>query len=502
MHLEEISSASTPLLAKSRSLLDEVQKQLYLAGPLILVSLLQYSLQVISLMFAGHLGELSLSGASVATSFANVTGFSVLDGGCSYNNLLMPMECLAFVELGMGTALDTFCGQAYGAKQYRLLGIYLQRAVFVLLLTSIPLAIIWAFTGQILLHLGQNPEISAEAGIYARWLIPSLFAYGPLQCHVRFLQSQNIVFPMVFCSGVIVLLHMPLCWVLVAKAGYGNRGAALATAVSYWVNVVMLGLYVNFSKACRRTRVKLSNEVLTDLVVFIRLAIPSALMICLEYWAFEMVVLLAGFLPDPKLETSVLSITLNTMWMVYMIPTGLSSAISIRVSNELGSGNPRGIQLSVFAAFIICLTGGIIVAIITIFVRNIWGFLYSNETEVVKYVSAMMPVLAASDFMDGIQCTLSGVARGCGWQNICSIINLGAYYLVGIPSAVVFAFFLHFGGQGLWLGIICAMIVQLIVLIWIIVRTDWHHETMMSQGRVQKSQGNTESAQQEALNLP
>ncbi|XP_078170141.1 protein DETOXIFICATION 16-like isoform X2 [Carex rostrata] len=481
MHLEEISSASTPLLpAKSRSLLDEVQKQLYLAGPLILVSLLQYSLQVISLMFAGHLGELSLSGASVATSFANVTGFSVL--------------------LGMGTALDTFCGQAYGAKQYRLLGIYLQRAVFVLLLTSIPLAIIWAFTGQILLHLGQNPEISAEAGIYARWLIPSLFAYGPLQCHVRFLQSQNIVLPMVFCSGVTVLLHLPLCWVLVAKAGYGNRGAALATAVSYWVNVVMLGLYVNFSKACRRTRVKLSNEVLTDLVVFIRLAIPSAFMICLEFWAFEMVVLLAGFLPDPKLETSVLSITLNTMWMVYMIPTGLSSAI--RVSNELGSGNPQGTQLSVSAAFIICLTEGIIVAIITIFVRDIWGFLYSNETEVVKYVSAMMPVLAASDFMDGIQCTLSGVARGCGWQNICSIINLGAYYLVGIPSAVVFAFFLHFGGQGLWLGIICAMIVQLIVLIWIIVRTDWHHETMVSQGRVQKSQGNTESAQQEALNLP
>lgn len=51
-------------------------------------------------------------------------------------------------------------------------------------------------------------------------------------------------------------------------------------------------------------------------------------------------------------------------------------------------------------------------AIITIFVRDIWGFLYSNETEVVKYVSAMMPVLAASDFMDGIQCTLSGLTIG------------------------------------------------------------------------------------------
>jgi multidrug resistance protein, MATE family len=179
----------------------------------------------------------------------------------------------------MGTALDTFCGQAYGAKQYHLLGLYLQRAVLVLLLTSIPLAIVWGFTGQILLFLGQNPEISAEAGIYARWLIPSLFAYGLLQCHVRFLQSQNIVFPMVIFSGITVLVHIPLCWILVSKAGFGNRGAALATAVSYWVNVLMLGFYVNFSRACRKTRTKLSNEVLTDLIVFVRLAIPSACMI-------------------------------------------------------------------------------------------------------------------------------------------------------------------------------------------------------------------------------
>lgn len=59
-------------------LLGEVERQVWLAGPLVAVSLLQYCLQVISLMFVGHLGELALSGASMATSFANVTGFSVL----------------------------------------------------------------------------------------------------------------------------------------------------------------------------------------------------------------------------------------------------------------------------------------------------------------------------------------------------------------------------------------------------------------------------------------
>lgn len=56
---------------------EETQKQLWLAGPLICVSLLQYSLNLISIMFVGHLGELSLSGASMATSFASVTGFSL-----------------------------------------------------------------------------------------------------------------------------------------------------------------------------------------------------------------------------------------------------------------------------------------------------------------------------------------------------------------------------------------------------------------------------------------
>lgn len=61
-----------------KQIIDEVKKQIGLAGPLIAVSLLQYCLEVISIMFAGHLGQLSLSSASMATSFASFTGFSVL----------------------------------------------------------------------------------------------------------------------------------------------------------------------------------------------------------------------------------------------------------------------------------------------------------------------------------------------------------------------------------------------------------------------------------------
>ncbi|KAG2709479.1 hypothetical protein I3760_05G241600 [Carya illinoinensis] len=428
---------------------EEAKKQMRLAVPLIAVSMLQYSLQVISIMFNGHLGELPLSGASMGSSFASVTGFTVL--------------------LGMGSALETLCGQAYGAKQYHMLGVHTQRAMLTLLALSMPLAIIWYYTSTILIALGQDHEISTEAGVFNRWMIPSLFAFGLLQCLNRFLQTQNNVIPMLITSGITALLHVPVCWVLVFKFGFGSKGAALAIGISNWVNVLFLAIYVKSSPACSKTWTGFSEEALHDLLGFIKLAVSSAIMICLEYWSFEMVVLLSGLLPNPKLETSVLSISLNTCWMVYMISVGLGGAISTRVSDELGAGRPHAARLALSVMIIVSISEGAIVGITTILVRNVWGKLYSNEVEVVRYVAKMMPLLALSDFLDGFQCVLSGAARGCGWQNLCAFINLGAYYV------------------GLWMGIISALSVQVIALITVNRYTDWNIEAMKSKHGVQRS---------------
>ncbi|XP_031265320.1 protein DETOXIFICATION 16-like isoform X2 [Pistacia vera] len=446
---------------------EEAKKQLWLAGPLITVSLLQYCLQVIAIMFVGHLGELALSSASLASSFASVTGFSVL--------------------LGMGSALETLCGQAYGAKQYHMLGIHTQRAMVTLLAISIPLAVIWFYTSNILIALGQNHEISIAAGIFNRWMIPSLFAYGVLQCLNRFLQTQNNVLPMLICSAITAFLHILVCWGLVFKSGLESKGAALAITISNWVNVFLLAMYIKFSQAFMKTWTGFSREALHDIVSFLRLAVPSAIMICFEYWSFEMVVLLSGLLPNPKLETSVLSISLNTCWMVYMISVGLGGAISTRVSNELGAGNSQGARLALRVMIIIAITEGATVGITTILVRHVWGKVYSNEAEVIKYVAKMMPLLALSDFLDGFQCVLSGAARGCGWQNLCALINLGAYYVVGIPSAVLFAFYFHIGGMGLWMGIICGLSVQVLALVTVNACTNWDQEAAKALHRVQKT---------------
>ena len=121
--------------------------------------------------------------------------------------------------MGMASASKTLCGQGYGAKQYYLLGIQLQRVVVSLFCVSIPLVVIWAYMGHILTTHGQDPLISFEAGKFARWMIPRLFAYVALQSLMKFLQSRCIVFPMMLRSTINMCLHVPIYWVLVLKVG-------------------------------------------------------------------------------------------------------------------------------------------------------------------------------------------------------------------------------------------------------------------------------------------
>lgn len=129
------------------------------------------------------------------------------------------------MQTGMAFALDTLCGQAFGARQYHLLGVYKQRAMLVIGVACAPFALVWANAGRILVFLRQDHAVAAEAGAYARWLIPSLALYVPLQCHVRFLQTQSLVLPVVASSGATALCHVAVCWALVHRAGrHGQQG--------------------------------------------------------------------------------------------------------------------------------------------------------------------------------------------------------------------------------------------------------------------------------------
>ncbi|KAL4179307.1 hypothetical protein AMTRI_Chr13g119390 [Amborella trichopoda] len=441
---------------RKEDVLGELKKQVALGGPLVTANLLQKCMQIVSVMFVGHLGELPLAGASMATSFANAIGFSVL--------------------CGMGSALDTLCGQAYGAKQYHMVGVHAQRAQFIFLIVGILISLILYNTEDILQAVGQDALLSKEAGSYAIWMIPTLFPYSLIQTLTRFLQTQNDVLPIMLSTGITSLLHLPICWVLVSKSGFGAKGAALANSVSYFLNVILLSLYVNFSASCVNTWTGFSMEAFQDIAQFFRLAIPSTVMGCLEWASYEILILLSGLLPNPKLEASVLAICLNTESLTYAIPQGVGDCISTRVSNELGAGNPRRAVFAIRVTLLLVILDSLLVGAIILVVHNFWGYLYSNEQEVVDYVSRLTPLLVIANIMDGTQCMLSGVTRGSGRQNFGALAILGAYYGVGIPMAIILAFYFNAGTKGLWMGVICGSFLQGLSLLIMTISTNWEQE--------------------------
>lgn len=179
----------------------------------------------------------------------------------------------------MASGMETLCGQAYGARQYQRLGIHMYRAIFSLLLVCLPISVIWFSMGKLLIFIGQDTLISCEAGKFTVWMIPGLFAYATAQPLMKFLQSQSLILPMLLSSIITLCLHIPLSWVLVFKSGLGIVGAALAISISYWLYTFILGSYILCSVSCKPTQSPLSKDAFTGINEFLRVALPSALMI-------------------------------------------------------------------------------------------------------------------------------------------------------------------------------------------------------------------------------
>ena len=208
----------------------------------------------------------------------------------------------------MGSAVETLCGQAYGANRSEMLGIYLQRATVVLTATGFPLTVIYVFAKPILLLLGESSAVASAAAVFVYGLIPQIFAYAvnfPIQ---KFLQAQSIVAPSAIISAATLAVHLLLSWVAVYKLGMGLIGASLVLSVSWWIIVGAQFVYILISDRCKYTWTGFSLQAFSGLWEFLKLSAASAVMLCLETWYFQILVLIAGLLKNPELALDSLSI--------------------------------------------------------------------------------------------------------------------------------------------------------------------------------------------------
>ena len=208
----------------------------------------------------------------------------------------------------MGSAVETLCGQAHGAQRYDMLGVYLQRSTVVLLLTGLPVTLLFIFSTPLLTLLGEPADVASTASIFIYGMIPMIFAYAvnfPIQ---KFLQSQSIVTPSAYISAATLVLHLLLSWLAVFKLGWGLLGLSAIHSLSWWIIVIAQIMYIKMSPRCRRTWAGFSWKAFDGLWDFFRLSAASAVMLCLEAWYAQILVLLAGLLKNPELALDALAI--------------------------------------------------------------------------------------------------------------------------------------------------------------------------------------------------
>ncbi|GAV87080.1 MatE domain-containing protein, partial [Cephalotus follicularis] len=176
--------------------------------------------------------------------------------------------------------------------------------------------------------------------------------------------------------------------------------------------------------------------------------------------------------------------SLATISTLYAIPYGVGAAASTRVSNELGAGNPQGARVAAYTGIVIAVAEASIISTILFASRHVFGYTFSNEKEVVDYVTKMAPLVCLSVIVDDLQGVLSGVARGCGWQHIGAFVNLAAYYLCGIPVAATLGFWFQLRGMGLWIGIQAGAFTQTFLLFTITCCTNWEKQASKARERI------------------
>lgn len=288
--LESILSDTAVPLRRRLSAASWIELKLlfFLAAPAVIVYLINYVMSLSTQIFSGHLGNLELAAASLGNTGIQIFAYGLM--------------------LGMGSAVETLCGQAFGAQKYEMLGVYLQRSTILLSLAGIFLTFIYIFSKPLLIFLGESERIASAAAVFVYGLIPQIFAYAvnfPIQ---KFLQAQSIVTPSAYISAATLVIHLILSYVFVYKIGLGLLGASLVLSLSWWIVVIAQFVYIVKSEKCKKTWQGFTVQAFSGLPEFFKLSAASAVMLCLETWYFQILVLLAGLLDHPELALDALSI--------------------------------------------------------------------------------------------------------------------------------------------------------------------------------------------------
>uniref|UniRef100_G1T282 Multidrug and toxin extrusion protein n=1 Tax=Oryctolagus cuniculus TaxID=9986 RepID=G1T282_RABIT len=448
-----------------RGFWDEARALFVLSGPLFLFQVLNFLTYVVGTVFCGHLGKVELASVTLGVAFVNVCGVSV--------------------GAGLSSACDTLMSQSFGSPNKKHVGVILQRGSLILLLCCLPCWALFLNTQHILLLFRQDPAVSRLTQDYAMIFIPGLPAIFLYSLLAKYLQNQV----QASGSGGHVVGVSP------ALPPSLPRGSAYANTISQFVQAAFLFLHIVLKKLHLETWEGWSSQCLRDWGPFLSLAIPSMLMMCVEWWAYEIGSFLMGLLGVVDLSGQAIIYEVATV--VYMIPMGLGMAVCVRVGTALGAADTLQAKRSAVSGLLCTAGTSLVVGTLLGLLNSQLGYIFTSDEEVIALVNQVLPIYIVFQLVEAVCCVFGGVLRGTGKQAFGAIVNAIMYYIVGLPLGIVLTFVVGMRIMGLWLGMLTCIFLAAVTFVVYAVQLDWKlaaeeaqkHAGLQQQQQQQQQQG-------------
>lgn len=438
---------STPpnlrLVRMMEAVREELRPMLRLAVPLVLAELGWMAMGLIDTVMAGHAGRQML-------------GAVALGHGLYYT--------FAVFGVGVILGLDTLISQAYGRGDIADCRRSLAGGLVASLLLAPPLvALAWGM-GPVMDLFGIDPSLRDDTQGYLRavsWGTLPLMVYSTFR---RFLQSQDVVRPVMFALVSANLVNVFGNWVLIfghlGMPALGAAGAGYATSLA---RLYMVGILVWATVADHGWASWLAWPGWDRIREVIRLGVPIGFQISFEIAVFALTTTMLGALGPVSLGGH--QIALNLVSLTYMIPLGVSSAAAVRVGQAVGRKDEGAARRAGWVGIGLG-AGFMATAAVFFWTMPAWvAGLYTNDVEVVAMAAGLLVIAAFFQLFDGIQTVATGALRGLGDTRTPMLAHIICYWGIGLPFGWWLTYPQGWGARGFWVGLSLALILIGIVLL-------------------------------------
>ncbi|TQV84444.1 MATE family efflux transporter [Aliikangiella coralliicola] len=426
----------------------ETKYLLPIAIPAVLSQLAQMAMGVIDTVMAGHYSNDALAAIAIGTS------------------LLHPV--LIFF-MGLFLAFNPIIAHFRGADSQTKIGMHFRLGIILAAAFS-PIAILVLLNAQYVLHLlGVAPEVAELATGYLHatvWGMPGLLIFLALRfCNEGMFSTPAIMASTVFSIPFNIGFNY---WFMYGGYGVPEMGAigvGYATSLVWTMMCLGLLLYTIFTPKYASLEIFKHTSLphWVEIKEVLRLGLPMAVTLGFEITMFAAVSLMIARYPTEVMGAH--QIAVNIASISFMIPLGISQAITARVGYFAGKKDPTATQLAGYTGIgLSAAISGFSASTMILLPFVLVGF-YTIDNQILEIAASLLFYAAIFQFSDALQVSSAGALRGVKDTKIPMFITAISYWLVGFPVGYILAENFGYQASGYWIGLIAGLSTAAVLLL-------------------------------------